>query len=434
MSTTRCSTCGIIVPTVANFCPNCGNSMLSPRQQLSRVDTQGNDAPHVELVTQVRVGEAIDQFEVRDAPIQRVTWHKELEPRLPPVVKYPPRPTPPQRVPFPLRVLKLRVQPTMFFWISILLLNILIFGGTFGIITVMGSASADDMTLSVAPGSVVVGATTALRGAHFSPRGHIALLRDSAIRVVDTGGSDMAVADEKGNFTDTVIVGNWGSGLHTLSAVDITTQKRAAFSIIINGAGSASKPPHLLVAQTALDFGSGDETTSSAKLITLMNVGDGQVSWKVGSLQPWLQVAPGSGSLHDGLDTQLTVTATRANKAPGRYSAQLAVSSNAGSISLPVSMQVTQLQMTAPQSNLPLAPFIIRTPSADPTPTSVPVSPTLTPTPQPTPGTTNPTPTPQPTQPPDTTAPTPTPTPTQPPDTAAPSPTPTSTPPPDPAS
>jgi hypothetical protein len=404
MSTTRCSRCGTYAPAAANFCPNCGNSMLSPHWRPARGDTQGNDTPHAELAMKIYADEIIDQFEIKNAPVQRVTWHKDLEPRLPfpAAVQRSPRPASLRRAPRFLKMLKLRVQPKMFFWVCIMVLYVLIFGGAFGIMTVMGSASSNDMTLSVVPSEAVVGATIALRGAHFSANGRVELIRDSSILVVDTGGSDVTIADDRGNFADTVTVGNWGNGPHTLSAVDITTQRRTSFSITISGEGSASKPPHLLIAQTALDFGAGDETTNGTKLITLMNTGGGQIAWKIGASQPWLQAVPGSGSLSDGLDTQLTVTAMRAGLTPGNYRAQLTISSQAGNISIPVSMQVTPLQVDAPQTNSsanqPLAPSNINDgPSTYPTPTSVPaVQPNPTPTPQPTPPQATPPPTPTP--------------------------------------
>ena len=402
MSTTRCSRCGIYAPVAANFCPNCGNSMLSPRRQPARGNTQGNDTPHAELAMKVHAGDIIDQLEIRNAPLQRITWHKDLEPRLPSSVpvQRSPRPAPPRRVPRFLKGLRLRVRPAILFWICIMTLYALIFGGTFGIMTVMGSTSDNSMTLSVVPADAVVGATTALRGAHFSPDGRVELVRDSSIPVVDTGGSDVTLADGRGNFADTVIVGNWGNGLHTLSAVDITTQRRASFVVTIGGESSASKPPHLLVAQTALDFGAGDETVGSTKLITLMNAGGGQIAWKIGASQPWLQVMPDSGSLSNGLDTQLTVTATRAGLSLGSYEAQLVISSSGGNVSIPVSMQVTAPQMNS-STNQPLAPSNTNNgSSSDPTPTSAPVvqpTPTPIPTPQVTPAATPPPVTPVPT-------------------------------------
>jgi hypothetical protein len=439
MSTTRCSKCGIYAPVAANFCPNCGNSMLSPRGQSALGDTQGNDTLHVELATRAQIGNIIDLLEIRNAPVQRVTWHKDLEPRLssPAPAQRSPRPAPPRRVPRFLKGLRLRMRPATFFWACVMALCTLVFGGTFGIMTVMGSASSDSMMLSVVPAGAVVGATTALRGVHFSPDGRIELVRDSSIPVVDTGGSDVIVADGRGNFADTVIVGNWGNGLHTLSAVDIATQRRASFPMTIGGESSASKPPHLLVAQTALDFGAADETTGSAKLITLMNVGGGQITWKVGASQRWLQIVPDSGSLSNGLDTQLTVTATRAGLPLGSYGAQLVISSSAGNVSIPVSMQVTAPQMNS-STNQPLAPSNINDGSSSyPTPTSVPIAqpqPTPQPTPQPQPTqppAVTPQPTPQPTQPPalqSTPTPTPQPTPAATPPAATPAPTPQPTP------
>ncbi len=197
--------------------------------------------------------DAFDQRDVEDMPARHVTWQKDVDLHPPAPVKHLPRPTPSRSTPVLLKIVKSRrIRPALFFWISIAVISILDFSGAFGMLVVLGRGNAESISLRVTPDRVVVGATITLRGTHFSPHGRIGLTRDASLPMVDTGGSIIAATDGNGNFTDTVIVGGWGSGRHILSAEDAVTHKIASFSITVSNQGELLMPPHLEVAQRSV--------------------------------------------------------------------------------------------------------------------------------------------------------------------------------------
>src|SRR5262249_7709925 len=156
------------------------------------------------------------------------------------------------------------------------------------------------------------------------------LTRDNSIPIVDTGGSVIIAADANGNFADTIITGEWGNGQHTLYAEDATTHRTASFAINVSGQSALLRPAHLQIAQTSLDMGSGDTTTNSSKVITLTNIGSGQITWQSNASQSWLQVSPAKGTIPSGTDTQVNVVINRANMQPGTYTTALNIASSAG--------------------------------------------------------------------------------------------------------
>jgi hypothetical protein len=304
------------------------------------------------------------EFDPLSTPKSHATWQKELDPRpRPSPALSSPRPTPSQPNPVVKAAWEQHMSPMVVFWVSVGLLFILVFSGVFGIAIVFGrgtvAGSSNAISLAASPQNVVVGSTVALRGTSFTPHGRIGLTRDSAIPVADTGGSIIIDADANGNFTDTIITGEWGNGQHILYAEDATTHRTASFPIDISGQSASLRPAHLQIAQTSLNMGSGDPTTNSSKVITLTNLGSGKISWQSNVSQSWLQVSPAKGTISSGTDTQVNVVANRANMQPGTYSTTLNIASSAGNIALPVSMQVTQLQQVSQQAILQLSPAVL---------------------------------------------------------------------------
>jgi hypothetical protein len=308
--------------------------------------------------------EELLEFAPLSTPKSHATWQKELDPRPRRSPASPsPRPTPSQPNPVVKAAWEQRMSPTVVFWVSVGLLFILIFSGIFGISIVFGrdttAGSSNAISLAASPQNVVVGSTVTLRGSNFTPHGRIGLTRDSAIPVIDTGGSIIIDADANGNFTDTIITGEWGNGQHILYTEDATTHRTASFPINISGQRASLRPAHLQIAQTSLDMGLGDPTTNSSKVITLTNIGSGQIAWQSDASQSWLQVSPAKGSIPSGTDTQVNVVANRANMQPGTYTTTLNIASSAGNIALPVRMQVTQLQQVSQQAELQLSPAVL---------------------------------------------------------------------------
>jgi len=255
----------------------------------------------------------------------------------------PPRPprTPPRRQ-----------APSLLFWASILALCAVLAGSILGIALTLGrgalaqkSSHANEITLQVMPASVTLGNVVDLRGSNFSPRGLIGLTRDSNIPIVDTDGNTIIQADDKGSFTDTVIVeADWQAGAHLIRAEDAIKHKTAAFTIVVTGHSASLRPPRLLLSSSAIDLGSGDQATNSTKTITLDNGGGGQITWQGTATQSWLMLSPKSGAFSGGQSIQVTIAADRSNLSPGAYAAEIIFTSSAGQVILPVKMSTTLLQ------------------------------------------------------------------------------------------
>lgn len=254
--------------------------------------------------------------------------------------------------PRPPRTSPRRQAPSLLFWASILALFAVLAGGILGIVLTLGrgalaqkSSHANEITLQVMPASVTLGNVVDLRGSNFSPRGRIGLTRDSNISIVDTDSNTIIQADDKGSFTDTVIVeADWQAGAHLIRAEDAIKHKTAAFTIVVTGHSASLRPPRLLLSSSAIDLGSGDQATNSTKTITLNNSGGGQITWQGTSTQSWLMLSPKSGAFSSGQNIQVTVAADRSNLSPGAYAAEIIFTSSAGQVILPVKMSTTLLQ------------------------------------------------------------------------------------------
>lgn len=275
-----------------------------------------------------------------------VTWRKEvtLSPNRVNPAPLPPRPAksrPPMWNTW--RRIRHRLSPTLVVCISLLVF--LIFGSVFGIVATRGSgvsAQAHKLALQVTPDNVAVGATVILNGEYFNPYGKIGLTRDLSIPIQDTANATIIDADDKGDFTDTLVVTpDWGAGQHTINAEDALKHKVASFSVMVTGHATSLRPAHLSVSTDTLDLGSGNQATNTTKAITIANIGGGVISWQVNCSQSWLLVSPPRGTFASGLSTQVMVALDRSKLKPGSYSAQITIFSTGGNSTINVTGSVT---------------------------------------------------------------------------------------------
>ncbi len=284
---------------------------------------------------------------------QQVTWHKDVEPERPRALIEPVAfPVRPPTSSLPVRMQKQRrPPPSLFFWVSMLVMFMLVLGGVFGIFVTWGRSlinapDAHEMSLQVTPATLAIGATMTLRGSNFSPHGRIGLTRDSAIPLLDTGGLSIISTDTQGNFTDTVTVTpDWGAGQHVINAEDALKHKIAQFPVTVTGKDVSLRPAHLQIEPTAIDLGAGDQATNSTQIVTLNNLGGGQISWQASVTQSWLQVTPIKGTFSNAQRAQITVAANRFGLKAGDYHTSLMLASNAGDSIIPITMRVLPLQL-----------------------------------------------------------------------------------------
>ncbi len=423
MKTIQCPNCDEALSRKAKYCPRCGESPTSLGKTLSRLSIQqdetGNSAYlsqahnaehpvernrarhflpggrrqrtstpmdgdtwqriHPGLITSSLATELQDEpqsiavNDVETPLTQQETWQKVVEtPSNHTPASYPPRP-PQSHAPWRFIPYARRLSPVVLFWISIIVLLLFVGGGVFGISKTLGHPSTNhNLSLQVNPHTAAIGAIITLRGANFTPSGHVGLTRDNAIPLVDSGGAVIIQADKQGNFTDTVLVtADWGDGSHTINAEDAFTHKTISFPIIVVGHGSALRPAHLALTASSLNLGSGDQATNTMKTLTLTNDGSGQIIWSSSTSQSWLLISPQSGTLASGMHEQIAIAADRAGLPVGSYTAHVLFSSNVGNITLPINMQVTALQ-AGNYAVLELAPAVLSFNGSDdgPTPTA----------------------------------------------------------------
>lgn len=399
MRVIRCPQCNGQLPGDATHCASCGFMfeisetsttirIVRPRRfRVPRFSSPGNNndlllqgddsetvklargkntaSPAVDKSTIPRKHISTTLTEIDDSLYMRQgsNWHKVLEtrPLRPTATPRPPTTPPPppltgtlagQRITPVLPRKKARsIPPQLFFWISMLLLVAIVMGGFFGLFVTFGSGILSNsqspntqLTLQVTPTTAVLGTTITLRGAHFTPYGHIGLTRDADIPFLDTSGKSIISANANGSFTDTVLVTPlWQAGSHLIHAEDALLHKTASFTIIVTGQSPSQRPPHLLLSVSSLDLGSGNQATNSLQAITLSNAGGGQVSWQTATTQSWLMVSPKSGTFSAGQTQKVMVAVDRANLKPGAYSAKVIFTASTGEYMLPVTMKTSLL-------------------------------------------------------------------------------------------
>ena len=175
--------------------------------------------------------------------------------------------------------------------------------------------------------------------------------RSFSIRRVGDGALDWTIATDQPWLTV-----NPTSGTTEFGADDIdVTVSRAGLplgtyegGITINwGSGSAVIPvamerapppaaPRLEVTRSVIDFGNSD----TADTFEVSNSGGLALNWSVSSSEPWVSVAPSSGTEVGDDATTVNVTVSRGSLADGSYAATLSVTSNGGSQSIDVQMVV----------------------------------------------------------------------------------------------
>ncbi|HYL45181.1 MAG TPA: hypothetical protein VEU97_17510 [Ktedonobacteraceae bacterium] len=397
MRVIRCPICDEPQPNFANFCAACGQTLTpTPTSITAKISRpRGLKIPHFFAMVNDSTDDSdtlalgdlspentvvLAQRSTRFSPDSTIpttpapalttglledgrrntNWHKVVDerdrpPRTPSLPRIPvtPLPLPEEYILMPRqRWLKGRRRPPVLFWVSTLVLGAVILGGLMGVIVTLGRgvraqvpAHNTSMSLQITPSTVALGALITVRGTNFSPHASVGLTRDTVIPIVDTGNNTIIHADDKGSFTDTLIVApEWQAGPHIIRAEDAHLHKTAAFTILVTGHSALLRPAHLLLSTSLADLGTGDQATNSLKMLTLTNAGGGQISWQTTTTQPWLLLSPRSGTFASGQAIHVMVAVERANLRPGSYTGQIIFTSNAGQATLPVKMKTTQLQ------------------------------------------------------------------------------------------
>ncbi|GCE04931.1 hypothetical protein KDAU_22600 [Dictyobacter aurantiacus] len=344
-----------------------------PAEQESTLPDNAVSAQTREQRTRSKVLVASSTYDSITEPTRLLTWQKVVETPDRPVAVYPPRPPLPlqslpvlRHLPYSWFALpRVLFGPRSIFWICLVLVCVLVGGGTLGMVEAFkhnpsGNGLLSGPSLQVTPTSADVGAILSLSGSGLSPRTLIGLFRDNAIPISDTNNAPEIYTDASGTINDTVIIGSdWGGGPHTIVLEDAHTHRYISTPIQVTGNIGPLRPAHLHLSANDLDFAAGDQATNTLKKISLWNSGAGQVTWQATTTQPWLMLSPQGGTLSANVPpTDVMVAVNRADLQPGEYTAQVLFSSSAGDSKLPVKMQVVPLQ-TGHDPVLQLSPALL---------------------------------------------------------------------------
>jgi phage-related protein len=105
---------------------------------------------------------------------------------------------------------------------------------------------------------------------------------------------------------------------------------------------TAGPPPDLQATPSVLDFGTGE----SSLFVTLRNNGSGDLIWRAGANQPWLDLTPTSGVLGEA-DQTIEVSADRTGLPPGDYAGAVLVLTDTDTVSVAVAMSIPTIPTLA---------------------------------------------------------------------------------------
>lgn len=187
-----------------------------------------------------------------------------------------------------------------------------------------------------------IGQTVTLHIHHFSSSTRVYLTHDIQEAVQLTTGSTLIKVGQNGSADVGMLVdATWTPGFHAIEAEDVATRYTASATLQITGAGP-TRPSHLLIDTTMLDFGADYQGANTIQSLTLHNSGGGSISWAANSDQPWLLLSPPQGMF--SASQTIAVAVERANLKAGDYKGSITFSSNVGAVErISVSMTVRPL-------------------------------------------------------------------------------------------
>ena len=204
------------------------------------------------------------------------------------------------------------------------------------------AASAVTLLTVVAPARLTLrGASTVnagqalhLHGSGFLPGQHVALSLDNGISF-----NDSPLPDHAGTFDAVVRVSNsWTVGAHTIRALqNFARSATIAFTI-------AALPAKLITSAASLNFGELEKGKTIILSLGIDNGGRQPLRWKASTGNTaWLEALQGAGIINaNGQQQFVYMRADSTHLQPGIYTASLAIGSNGGNASIPVSLQVKQ--------------------------------------------------------------------------------------------
>ena len=134
-----------------------------------------------------------------------------------------------------------------------------------------------------------------------------------------------------------VTVDRSGLGTGTYSGMVVVTSDAGSDTVNVQMEVNVQNNPVLLVTPTDLDFG----LNSTERTFLVSNMGQGTLNWQATASEAWITgVTPDNGDCSAGETDQVSVTVDRSGLGTGTYTGMIVVTSNAGSDTVNVQMEV----------------------------------------------------------------------------------------------
>jgi len=137
----------------------------------------------------------------------------------------------------------------------------------------------------------------------------------------------------------------WENADYTLQAQAYDTSDNVGTSNLVN-VTVQNAVPELQVSTSTLDFGS----IETVDYFSISNIGTGTLNWEITDNQDWITVDPTSGS-DEGNRSTITVTVDREDLSVGSYQGEISITSDGGSATVSVQMEVDDEQFVLTFNN-----------------------------------------------------------------------------------
>src|SRR5712691_1908870 len=269
-------------------------------------------------------------------------------PLLPPRFSFPPRPSLPKKS-WP----RGRFVPVM---LIISFLIFLVASSLLAFIFISKKPLSDKQVLSVMPDQLRVNDAFTLSGRGFGTNDPISFTHDQDnAPLLDGNGKPLQTrADDLGTFSvQAVVPTNWEFGQHSIYAIDIGKEQSISVLATFWVQQSTLAAPRLQLSSSSIDLGTNVPGVVAKKIITLINIGGGHLTWQASSDQPWLTVSPNSGTFNGRSIVQ--VMTDSGTLRPRSYAGHITFRQQ-GSSDKPLTLSVTMTVKSAPPANLILSP------------------------------------------------------------------------------
>ena len=189
------------------------------------------------------------------------------------------------------------------------------------VVLIRKSSSTVMARITTSPSTLRTNDTLTLNGSGFSAHSTVAFTHDANQAILAGNMHPLTIQTEaRGTFSIQLrIPSDWGFGQHSIHATDEAANLSVSSAITIQQ--PPTTPPVLQLSTSNLSFGTDIPGVTSDKVISLINSGGGQITWRLSSDQAWLTASPGTGVFSGRENVHVTVD--RTGLVPNTYSGHI---------------------------------------------------------------------------------------------------------------